>query len=128
MMKLADPQSILVIDDDPDMRQLLTKLLVDSGYRVIEAPSGEAGIDAAEAQHVDAVIVDKELPGMNGFDVLSSFGRRWPSVPTILITAFGSRQDADESRRRGAWFFIEKPFRAATVIEAVHSVLERFTS
>jgi DNA-binding response OmpR family regulator len=114
-----------VIDDDPDMRQVLSDFLQRSGYRVIEAASGEEGIFAAECEPIDAVILDKEMPGMNGLDVLSFFRRRSPQVPVIFITAFGGREDEDESRRRGAWLYIEKPFRVATVVEAVQSVLER---
>jgi DNA-binding response OmpR family regulator len=74
------------------------------------------------------VILDKEMPGMNGLEVLSFFRRRSPSLPIIFITAFGGREDEDESRRRGAWRYIEKPFRVATVVDAVHSVLEKSSS
>ena len=119
------PPSVLVIDDDPDMRQVLSDFLQRSGYRVVEAANGQEGIFAAECEPIDAVILDKEMPGMNGLDVLSFFRHRCPRLPIIFITAFGGRDDEDESRRRGAWLYLEKPFRVATVVEAVQSVLER---
>jgi DNA-binding response OmpR family regulator len=125
MVDRDNPRSVLVIDDDPDMRQVLSDFLQRSGYRVIEAANGEEGIFAAECEPIDAVILDKEMPGMNGLDVLSFFRHRSPQVPVIFITAFGGREDEDESRRRGARLYIEKPFRVATVVEAVQSVLER---
>ena len=125
MVERHDPRSILVIDDDPDMRHVLSDFLERSGYRVIEASSGGEAIFIAESERVDLVILDKEMPGMNGLEVLSLFKRRRPSLPIIFITAFGGREDEAESRRRGAWLYIEKPFRIATVVDAVHSALEQ---
>jgi len=122
------PRSVLVIDDDPDMRHVLSDFLQRGGYRVVEAASGQEGIFAAETEPIDAVILDKEMPGMNGLDVLSFFRHRNPRLPIIFITAFGGRDDEDESRRRGAWLYIEKPFRVATIVEAVQSVLGRSAS
>jgi DNA-binding response OmpR family regulator len=128
MVGKGKPPSVLVIDDDPDMRHVLSDFLQRSGYRVVEAASGQEGIFAAESEPIDAVILDKEMPGMNGLDVLSFFRYRCPRLPIIFITAFGGRDDEDESRRRGAWHYIEKPFRVATVVEAVQSVLEKSAS
>jgi DNA-binding response OmpR family regulator len=128
MVEKHGPRSILVIDDDPDMRHVLSDFLERSGYRVIEASNGQEAIFIAESEPVDVVILDKEMPGMNGLEVLSFFRRRSPSLPIIFITAFGGREDEDESRRRGAWRYIEKPFRVATVVDAVHSVLEKSSS
>ena len=125
MVGRDNPPSVLVIDDDPDMRQVLSDFLQRSGYRVVEAANGREGIFAAESEPIDAVILDKEMPGMNGLDVLSFFRHRCPRLPIIFITAFGGRDDEDESRRRGAWLYLEKPFRVAMVVEAVQSVLER---
>jgi DNA-binding response OmpR family regulator len=125
MMEKHRPQSVLVIDDDPDMRHVLSDFLRHSGYRVVEAANGREGIFAAESERIDVVIVDKEMPGMNGLEVLSFFRFRRPKLPIIFITAFGGREDEEESRRRGAWRYIEKPFRVATVVDAVQSVLEK---
>jgi DNA-binding response OmpR family regulator len=126
MMEKHRPQSVLVIDDDPDMRHVLSDFLRHSGYRVVEAANGREGIFAAESERIDVVIVDKEMPGMNGLEVLSFFRFRRPKLPIIFITAFGGREDEEESRRRGAWLYIEKPFRVATVVDAVQSVLEKY--
>ena len=125
MVGRDNPPSVLVIDDDPDMRQVLSDFLQRGGYRVVEAANGQEGIFAAQSEPIDAVILDKEMPGMNGLDVLSFFRHRCPGLPIIFITAFGGRDDEDESRRRGAWLYLEKPFRVAMVVEAVQSVLER---
>jgi DNA-binding response OmpR family regulator len=128
MVEKHDPRSILVIDDDPDMRHVLSDFLERSGYRVIEASSGQEAIFIAESERVDLVILDKEMPGMNGLEVLSLFSLRRPSLPIIFITAFGGGEDEAESRRRGARLYIEKPFRVATVVDAVHTMLEKSAS
>ena len=125
MLEKHRSRCVLVIDDDPDMRHVLRDFLQRSGYRVVEAANGREGIFAAESERIDVVILDKEMPGMNGLDVLSSFRHRNPRMPIIFITAFGGREDEDESRRRGAWLYIEKPFRLATVVDAVQSVLDK---
>ncbi len=125
MLEQHGPHSILVIDDDPGMRQVLRDFLVRASYRVVEASNGQDGIHAIESRRIDAVILDKEMPGMNGLDVLSFLRHRHPDLPIIFITAFGGRDDADESRRRGAWCYIEKPFRVATIMKAVQAALER---
>jgi two-component system response regulator AtoC len=127
MVDTPGPYSILVIDDDPDMRQVLSDFLVRGGHRVVQAPNGREGIRLAESERVDAVILDKEMPGMGGFEVLSLLRTRRPRLPIIMISAFGGREDAEESRRRGAWFYIEKPFRVETVAEAVQALLEELS-
>ena len=119
--------SILVIDDDRDMRRVLRDFLVRSGYGVIEAATGDEAIRLIESAPIDVVILDKEMPGMNGFEVLALLRRRRPQTPVIFITAFGGPEVAEESRRRGAWRYVEKPFRVTEVVEAVQAVLDEST-
>jgi DNA-binding NtrC family response regulator len=120
--------AILVIDDDPDMRRLLKDFLVRGGYHVIEAPTGNAAILLVESERIDVVILDKEMPGMNGLDVLSFLGQRCPGIPVIFITAFGGADVAEESRRRGACHYVEKPFRVTAIVEAVQALLDKSTA
>ena len=116
--------SILVIDDDRDMRRVLRDFLVRSGYGVIEAATGDEALRLIESTPVDVVILDKEMPGMNGFEVLASLRRQRPETPVIFITAFGGPEVAEESRRRGARRYVEKPFRVTEVVETVQAVLD----
>ena len=116
--------SILVIDDDRDMRQVLRDFLVRSGYGVIEAATGDEALRLIEVAPVDVVILDKEMPGLNGFEVLAALRRRHPETPVIFITAFGGPEVAEESRRRGAWRYVEKPFRVTEVVETIQAVLD----
>jgi DNA-binding NtrC family response regulator len=122
------PASILVTDDDPDMRRLLRNFLVRDGYRVIEAANGNEAILLVESERIDVVILDREMPGMNGLDVLSLLHRRSPRTPVIFITAFGGPDVAEECRRRGACQYIEKPFRMTAIVETVRAVLDKSTT
>lgn len=118
------PALVLVIDDDAHMRRVLKDFLARSGYRVLEAASGAAAVELAEAAPIDLVILDKEMPGMNGLDVLSLLQERWPSIPIIFVTAFGGPDVAEESRRRGARYYVEKPFRVGRILETVQAVIQ----
>jgi len=115
--------SILVVDDDPAMRSLLRDFLVRGGYQVMEAASGLEGIHLAESGRIDLIILDKEMPGMSGLDVLSFLHQRVPAVPVIFVTAFGGADVAEECRRRGARHYLEKPFRVTAIVNTVHALL-----
>jgi DNA-binding NtrC family response regulator len=114
--------TVLVVDDDPQMRAVLRDFLEREGHRVIEQSSGEQAIDVIESEPLDVVILDKEMPGMNGLDLIAYLQHRVPAVPIIFITAFGGARIAEEAQRRGAWCYLEKPFRVARVLEAIEQV------
>lgn len=118
------PGTVLVIDDDDAMRKVLRDFLQRDGHRVVEAAHGEAAVSIVEVESVDVVILDKEMPGMNGMDVLSFLHRRFPSTPVILITAFGGPHVAEESFLRGAVDYIEKPFRLSNVVDRVQKLID----
>lgn len=118
-----DPPSatVLIVDDDPAMRAVIRDFLEREGHRVIEESSGEQALAVAESVRLDVVILDKEMPGMNGLDLLSSLRHGWPGVSVILVTAFGGPQVAEEARRRGAHWYLEKPFRVGKILEAIEA-------
>lgn len=113
--------TVLVVDDDPAMRALLRDWLEREGFRVLEEPSGERLLALASGGRFDVVILDKEMPGLGGFDVLPSFTRQRPEIPVILVTAFGGTLVAQEALRLGAHRYLEKPFQLRTLIEAVRA-------
>ncbi len=114
-----EPFTVLVVDDDAGMRALLKDWLERDGFRVIEEPSADGLLAAAKATPLDVVVLDKEMPGSGGFDVLPSFRRQCPEVPVILITAFGGGAVAQEAMRLGARSYLEKPFQLRALLEAV---------
>jgi two-component system response regulator AtoC len=117
--------AVLVIDDDPAMRTVLRDFLERDGHRVLEAANGSDGIVLVQSEQIDVVILDKEMPGISGLDLLAMLGRRYPSIPVILITAFGGPHVAEEARQRGALLYVEKPFRVATIVQTVQRLMQR---
>ena len=104
------------------MRSLLRDVLIWEGFRVLVEPTGEGAIAVSESERLDVAIVDKEMPGLGGLDLLSFFRHRLPDVPVILITAFGGPRVAEEAFRRGAARYLEKPFRVTDLLSAIRSV------
>ena len=117
------PRTVLIVDDDPAMRAVLRDSLQRDGYRVVEAEDGAAALLLVESEPVDVAIVDKEMPGTKGLDLLSFLHARCPAMPVIFITAFGGTQVAEESRRRGAVQYLEKPFRIRSIVETVQTII-----
>jgi DNA-binding NtrC family response regulator len=117
--------TVLIIEDDGEMRALLRDVLERAGYRVIGRKDGIHLPALVEREHFDAAIVDKELPGPNGLDILSFLQQRLPSVPVILVTAFGGLAVKHEAERRGAYSYVEKPFRVTTLLDTLATVSTR---
>lgn len=107
------------------MRLLLRDWLERDGYHVLDEPSADRLLSVARASRLDVVILDKEMPGRGGLDVLPAFRRQWPEVPVILITAFGGSAVAQEALRLGAHTYLEKPFQLRALREAVREVTRR---
>lgn len=120
----SGPLVVMVVDDDAQMRALLRDYLSREGLSVVEQPSGEAALAAIEEHGVDAVVVDKEMPGMSGLDLLTYLRHRQPMLPVIVITAFGGDDVVRETFSRGATRYLEKPFRMADLVMAVVSAVD----
>lgn len=116
---------ILVIDDDPEMRAVLRDVLTRDGFAVHEEEGGARVVAALERLAPAAVVLDKEMPGGNGLDLLSYVGRRHPGIPVILVTAFGGALVRREALGRGAAAYLEKPFRVAALLDELRAVLDR---
>ena len=117
----SEPVTVLVVDDDPAMRALLRDWLEREGFHVIEEPTAERLLAAAQTARFDALILDKEMPGTGGLDVLPTFRRQRPNVPVILITAFGGAEVAQEALKLGVRQYLEKPFQFGALLEAVRA-------
>lgn len=115
-------ETIMVVDDDPEMRAVLRDVLTHEGFRVHEEPGPEQVAEAVAILRPAAVIVDKEMPGSNGLDLVAALGHRYPSLPVIVITAFGGAAIRAEARRQGAADYLEKPFRMATLLDALRAI------
>ena len=115
--------SILVVDDEEIMREILESLLARQGCRVRLADSGEAAIEAVKADPFDAAIVDVMMPGINGLETLARLQRIDAELPVVMITAFGTAANTREAFKRGAFDFIEKPFKNDDVLVVVRNAV-----
>jgi len=102
--------SILLIDDDDSLRRVMEFSLVEAGYIVRPAASGEEGLRLFEQGSFDAVITDITMPGMNGMEVLARVREREVGIPVVVITAYGTIESAVEAMKKGAFDYITKPF------------------
>ena len=101
---------ILLIDDDDSLRRVMEFSLTEAGYKVQTAASGEKGLVLFETCPFDAVITDITMPGMSGMDVIAKIHQRDEALPVLVITAYGTIENAVEAMKKGAFDYITKPF------------------
>ena len=118
------PYKILVIDDDTSLRRVLEYNLLEEGYEVVAAETGGEGLILFKEQQPDLVITDLKMPGISGFEVLSSIKERSPQTPVIVITAFGAVETAVEAMKLGAYDYITKPFNRDALRLTVRKAVE----
>ncbi len=117
--------SILIVDDDPQLRQSFEKLLRQEGHSIRTASTGEAGISMVRAhQDLDLVIMDVRLPGMTGLDAFTIMRDIEPKLPVIIMTAFGTTETAIEATKMGAFDYVLKPFDIPEVLVVIKQAIE----
>lgn len=122
---MAKQPSILVVDDDAEMRTLLLDVLRNEGYEVAEAKDGTEAVLALRARSFDVVLMDKNMPGLSGLDLLPGFRRVCPRSQVIMMTAYGDVPSFMEAVEKGAVEFLFKPFRMEEMKAAVTKALGR---
>lgn len=105
-----DRKTILIVDDQASMRKNVTELLADEGFAFVEAADGHEAIDAVQRARPDVVLMDINLPKLDGLSALREIRRVAPEVVVIVFTAFGTSERAIEAMKAGAYDYIEKPF------------------
>ena len=108
---MSEKGTVLVIDDEEVMREILESLLTQEGYRVKLATSGQEGLEIAGREPVDLAIVDVMLPDRSGIDILDELKKSDPELVVVMITAFASVETAIEAMKRGALDYVTKPFK-----------------
>ncbi|MBI4523140.1 MAG: sigma-54-dependent Fis family transcriptional regulator [Deltaproteobacteria bacterium] len=117
--------TILVVDDDPDIREVLSDRLQSLGYRVLLASNGRASLELLERQNPHMILLDIEMPDMSGLEVLREIRRRGADVTVVMITAHGTIERAVQAMKEGAYDFIRKPFEPEHIALTVQKALER---
>jgi DNA-binding NtrC family response regulator len=118
-------EKILVIDDDPGVRQVLTESLSGMGYTVHSSESGEKALSTIREMGSDLLILDMVLPRMDGMEVLQEVHRHHPELSVIMITGYASVETAIKAMKMGAFDYVVKPFRMEEVELVVGKALER---
>src|ERR1035437_6173918 len=113
--------TILVIDDEEIMREILETLLTREGYQVRLASSGAEGLEIARALPVDAAIVDIMMPGLDGIATLDELKRIDEDLAVVMITAYASIESAISAMKSGAFDYITKPDRKSTRLNSSHA-------
>ena len=117
--------TILVVDDDKNILQVLEARLAFAKYKTLTARSAEEAVEVLAAQHVDLVVSDVKMPGMGGVGLLREVLAQWPQVPVILLTAYGSIPDAVSTIRSGAADYLTKPFDGHQLLAKIAELLGR---
>jgi len=122
---VPDPATLLVADDDPGLRESLERTLTREGYRVVLASDGRAALERLQGGGIDLVVTDLKMPGLTGLELLRAAKAIAPDLDVILLTAFGTVEEAVKAMKDGAYDFLTKPFRREQLLKLIDKALER---
>lgn len=118
-------ESILIVDDEDSVRNLLQRTLKEAGYIVVTAASGQEALDKVHQQEVGVALLDVKMPGMSGMEVLRQITANWPDVCVVMATAVGDAEAAIEAMKLGAYDYIIKPFNRDDVVLRLQRAIEK---
>lgn len=118
---------ILVIDDEPGVLLLLVNALQSAGYRTLAAKDGATALDlfTRNVENISLVLTDIMMPGMNGHEIMHAITARYPSMKTLAISGFVSRNALARVQESGASAFLAKPFKLTRLLNTVHALLRK---
>ncbi len=118
-------RSILVVDDDPAMRHLLSVILTDHGWEARAVSAAQDALRELEARDYDLVLTDVRMPGMDGLALLAAIQRLRPELTVIVMSAYGAQEAALEAMKAGAYDYLSKPFKRDEVVLVLRKAEER---
>jgi two-component system, cell cycle response regulator DivK len=116
---------ILVVEDQEDLRGVLRDLLTGSGYEMLEAQDGRAGVDKAKAAKPDLILMDIQMPVMDGYDATRTIKAEpgLKSIPIVAVSSFAMKGDEDKARAAGCDHYVTKPYSPMQLLRTVRSLL-----
>jgi two-component system, NtrC family, response regulator AtoC len=120
---LPERKQVLIVDDEPNLRKILSAQLSRDGYDVLTAEDGEKGLAQLREHHIDLVITDLKMPRVDGMTLLKRALEEEPELPVVMITAHGTIDTAVEALKLGAFDFVTKPFDKDEVRQIVAKAL-----
>jgi two-component system, NtrC family, response regulator AtoC len=121
---LPERKQVLIVDDEPNLRKILSAQLTRDGYDVLTAEDGEQGLHLLREHHIDLIITDLKMPKVDGMTLLKRALDIEPELPVVVITAHGTIDTAVEALKRGAFDFVTKPFDKDEVRQIVAKALK----
>jgi DNA-binding NtrC family response regulator len=118
-------EKILIVDDEPSNRNILSQELIHEGYSVLAASDGREGLRKIESSRPDLIILDYMMPDLSGLEVLKELRKKENDTPVVMITAYGTMERAVEAMKEGAYDFITRPFEPDHIALVVRKALER---
>ncbi|MCK5541399.1 MAG: response regulator [Desulfobacterales bacterium] len=119
---------IILIDDEEDIREVLSIVLEDAGYSVTTASDGDSGIKLCDDIQPQIIITDIRMPGMDGIQVLEAVKKDYPDIEVIVVTAFGEMELAVKALQLGASDFVTKPIDEDVLMVSIKRAQQRYTS
>ncbi|MEZ4467649.1 MAG: response regulator [bacterium] len=119
----AGRPQVLIVDDEPAIRAILSDLLVHEGLRVLTAENGLQALEQLDRHSVNLLISDLKMPLMGGLELLAEVSRRHPDVVPLMMTAYSTVETAIEAMKRGAFDYVMKPFNVDQLVRTVHRAL-----
>lgn len=120
-----DKRCILVAEDDTAIRTVLADALTGAGYGVLAVPDGKQALGLLLTHEIDLVLLDVNMPGINGFKLLKIMGRECPGIPSIILSAHGEEHERIKGLELGADDYVVKPFSVAELQARITAVLRR---
>jgi two-component system, NtrC family, nitrogen regulation response regulator NtrX len=121
---LSRQRTILIIDDEDGIRNVLGDVLQDEGFAVLRAAEGPEGLRCLKTELVDFIFLDVWLPGVGGLDVLRMIKEEFPEVPVVMISGHATVDIAVKAVKNGAWDFVEKPLSIDKILAVVSNALK----
>ncbi len=117
--------TVLVVEDEADLRQLIAESLSADGFEVAQAPDAADAIERLKNFAYDALVVDLRLPDADGMEVLDAALARYPDILAVMVTGFGGVTEAVTAMKRGAIDFLIKPFQIAQLSRVLKTGMEQ---
>ena len=120
-----EPATVLVVDDEPQIRDVICAMLSDRGYLVKSADGAKAALALLKSETIDLICTDLVMPDLSGSKLIDEMKRSCPSTPIIVCSAYGIDEEVSEKVAQGQALFLAKPFTSSALLELVHKALSR---
>jgi DNA-binding NtrC family response regulator len=117
-------KSILIVDDEANLRSTLSLILKRAGYLIHSAANFKEALDCLSQNNYDLLFLDVKMPGMNGLQLLPEIRRLDPNLPVLILTANPSLEDAVDAERKGAFGYMLKPVEPEQIVSRVHKIFQ----